>query len=100
MNEGVEKAKKGGVTAGHEPGSGPDRKGHDTMVNDVQKGDLIELFAGHKAELEKWYVITAHIKHAMCNEKSLIAFFFTHCVNEFREFAEVVQVARMHHLKK
>ena len=52
MDTGVEKSKEGSVAAGQETGAGPDREGHDAMMDDMQQRDLIELFACHKTELE------------------------------------------------
>ena len=86
VNTGIEKSEERGVAAGQETGARPNRQRHDAMVYDMQKRDLIELFACHKTELENEMSVSCNI---------ILSHFFTHCVNEFGEFAEVVHVAAM-----
>lgn len=71
VDENVEKAEERGVAAGDEPGAGPDGERHDSVVDHVQEGNVLELLAGDEAE----------------------------GVDEFRELAEVVQPTQVDHLQ-
>ncbi len=65
----VERAEEGGVAAGGESHTPPNRRRHNAVVDYVQVGDLVELLAQHKED----------------------------GVGEFGELAEVVPPAQVHH---
>ncbi len=52
VDEGVEQTEKGGVATGSEADSEPDTHRHNTVVDDVKKGDVLVLFAQNEEELQ------------------------------------------------
>ena len=57
MNKGVEEAEEGGVAAGDPPGAGPDREGHDPVMDHVEQRHVRKLFARNKTKLKKRQII-------------------------------------------
>lgn len=51
VHEGVEQAEEGGMAAGRELHSEPDRHRHHSVVNDVECRHVVKLFSEHKEDL-------------------------------------------------
>lgn len=57
MHERVQQAKERGVSTRDKTSTRPNGERHDSMMNHMKEGDLIEFLPGHEAELSAWATI-------------------------------------------
>lgn len=93
VHEGVEEAEEGRVPAGGELHAEPHRHRHHAVVDHVQGGDVVVLLTQDEEDLATANTRILEIAISMLG-------FWSHRIQELREFGEVVPPTASSHLKK